>query len=106
MRKDSRYSHINNHYLSVIDFRLKKYQALRKGVYERDNFTCYLCGARPDYIPPDYNGRYTLWAGGRLLEIDHIRPRVFGGDHSIENLRTICNSCNSQKNSQKEKRGK
>jgi len=35
--------------------------------------------------------------GDKVLEIDHIRPRVFGGDHSIENLRTICSSCNSRK---------
>lgn len=86
-------------YLPVIDFRHKKYQSLRKAVYERDNYTCCVCGLRPDCIPCDYNydGRYTLWVGDRVLEIDHIRPRVFGGDHSIENLSTICSSCNSRK---------
>lgn len=87
----------NMAYLPVIDFRLKKYQTLRKAVYQPDNFTCCVCGAKPEYIPPDYNGRYTLWVGDKVLEIDHIRPRVFGGDHSIENLRTICSSCNSRK---------
>ncbi|WP_078060607.1 HNH endonuclease [Desulfotomaculum copahuensis] len=92
-------------YLPVIDFRRKKYQALRKAVYERDNYTCCVCGARPDYIPCDYDGRYTLWVRDRVLEIDHIRPRIFGGDHSMKNLRTICSSCNSRK-AQTERKGR
>lgn len=32
------------------------------------------------------------------LTIDHIKPRVLGGTHDIENLQVLCRKCNSSKN--------
>lgn len=53
--------------------------ALRWMIWERDNFTCQLCGSR------------------RFLAIDHIYPRSKGGPTVAENLQTLCKSCNSAK---------
>ncbi len=34
----------------------------------------------------------------KLLEVDHINPRYFGGKDSIANLQTLCRYCNISKN--------
>ena len=52
---------------------------LRWEVWERDNFTCQVCGSR------------------RYLSIDHIVPVSKGGQTIKENLQTLCLSCNSRK---------
>lgn len=61
----------------------KKKKAIPKNlmwdVFERDNFTCQLCGSR------------------RFLTIDHIIPESKGGETTMENCQTLCNSCNSKK---------
>jgi 5-methylcytosine-specific restriction endonuclease McrA len=31
------------------------------------------------------------------MHIDHVIPRKVGGDHSLENLRVLCKSCNLRK---------
>jgi 5-methylcytosine-specific restriction endonuclease McrA len=31
------------------------------------------------------------------MHIDHIIPRKAGGDHSLDNLRVLCKSCNLRK---------
>ena len=49
-------------------------------VFERDGNLCTYCGSPYD------------------LTIDHIVPRVQGGDHEPSNLATACRSCNSAKN--------
>lgn len=33
-----------------------------------------------------------------LLEVDHINSKYFGGTNAIDNLQTLCRSCNSTKN--------
>jgi len=53
---------------------------LKWKVWERDDFTCKFCGKRKD------------------LSVDHIQPESFGGKLEIENLQTLCRSCNSIKN--------
>lgn len=52
---------------------------LRYQIMSRDNWACRLCGSK------DYP------------EIDHIKPIVFGGDNSPENLRVLCHECNMGK---------
>jgi len=52
---------------------------LRWQIWERDNFECQMCGART------------------FLSIDHIFPESKGGDLSLDNLQTLCKSCNSKK---------
>jgi hypothetical protein len=48
-------------------------------VWERDNFTCMHCGSR------------------RYLTVDHIVPEARGGTLAMDNLQTLCKSCNSKK---------
>lgn len=83
--------------LRNLDYRLKKNQELRRLVYIRDDFTCYVCGWVPAYKPTDYNGRYTISTIDNSLNIDHVTPRIRGGTHNVDNLRTICHRCNSRK---------
>jgi len=52
---------------------------LRMQIFERDNFTCQLCGRST----PDVK-----------LELDHIKPVAEGGTDNPENLRTTCYACN------------
>ena len=54
-------------------------QALRWEVFRRDGFSCLSCGSQSD------------------LTADHIHPEKLGGEATIENLRTLCRSCNSKK---------
>ncbi len=52
---------------------------VRFEVFKRDSFKCQYCGA----VAPDV-----------LLEVDHIKPVVAGGNNKITNLITACKSCN------------
>lgn len=52
---------------------------LRKMVYERDHCRCITCGATDH------------------LSLDHIIPWSLGGEDTMENLQTMCRSCNSRK---------
>jgi 5-methylcytosine-specific restriction endonuclease McrA len=54
-------------------------EALRWEVFERDDFRCRMCGAR------------------RWLRADHIIPESKGGEMTLDNLQTLCRSCNSKK---------
>lgn len=53
--------------------------AIRRAVYARDGHICQICGATED------------------LTLDHIWPQSLGGEHTLENLRVLCRSCNSAK---------
>ncbi|MFF9403715.1 HNH endonuclease [Streptomyces sp. NPDC014744] len=50
-------------------------------VFRRDGFRCLACGSEDD------------------LTIDHVQHQSAGGRHGIENLRTLCRSCNSRRGS-------
>lgn len=75
--------------------------SLRKAVFEKNNFTCVICGWTPLKVPTKYDGKNTVMSAhnGTLvwLEVDHIKSRVKGGDHDITNLQTMCNKCNCSK---------
>lgn len=51
----------------------------RERVLARDHYRCVYCNA----TPPVYE-----------LTLDHVEPRVKGGDQSDGNLVTCCKSCN------------
>lgn len=53
--------------------------ALRKEVFERDAYRCQECN------------------GWLALSVDHIVPESHGGPTTLENLQTLCRSCNSRK---------
>lgn len=52
---------------------------LRAAVYDRDGRACRECGSTSD------------------LTLDHIYPYSLGGEDTLDNLRTLCRSCNSTK---------
>ena len=57
-----------------------EWRAVRKQIFERDNYTCLYCNKK----------------GGKL-EVDHIVPLSRGGNNDTENLTTSCQKCNRQK---------
>jgi 5-methylcytosine-specific restriction endonuclease McrA len=54
----------------------------RDRVFERDDYRCVYCGQR---------------FAADELSIDHVEPRVRGGDQSTGNLVTACKGCNTLK---------
>ena len=62
--------------------RIKMPLAVKKYVFERDNYHCQSCGQT-----------------GRKIEltIDHIIPLATGGSNDISNLQTLCRCCNTKK---------
>ena len=57
--------------------------ALRHEVFHRDGYRCLECGATNKDIQ---------------LEIDHITPVTQGGTDELNNLQTLCMTCNRAKN--------
>lgn len=57
----------------------RKYRAWRKSVFERDDYTCQLCGKR----------------GGVELAVDHIKPFALYPElrFDMSNARTLCRPC-------------
>ena len=55
---------------------------LRFLVLQRDNFKCCNCGASPAKNP------------AVELQVDHITPWAKGGETIVENLQTLCSTCN------------
>ena len=56
--------------------------SLRDRVFARDGYRCVYCG-----IP----------FPGEQLSLDHVQPRMRGGDNSEGNLVTCCRECNRSK---------
>lgn len=54
-------------------------KSVRATVYDRDGGACKTCGATDD------------------LSVDHIVPQRRGGTHALDNLQTLCRSCNARK---------
>jgi hypothetical protein len=59
-------------------------QVLRTAVMERDLYRCRQCGTHLD------------------LTVDHVHPESLGGETVLENLQTLCRSCNSKKGAEVE----
>ena len=57
---------------------------LRDRVFRRDGYRCVYCGI----VHP-----------GEQLTLDHVQPRMRGGDNSEGNLVTACAACNTRKGS-------
>jgi len=56
----------------------------REQIFARDDYHCVYCGER---FEPD------------ALTVDHVQPRMRGGDRSGGNLVTACGGCNVRKGS-------
>jgi len=75
------------------DERAKKYNVAYEkinanDIYKRDNYRCLSCGCKvvkSDTYRPDQ------------ATIDHVIPMSKGGSHTIDNIVTMCHTCNSIK---------
>ena len=61
----------------------------RAKVFERDDFTCQLCGDRLEMDAPRWHPKSPT--------IDHIVPLSTGGDHLYSNIQAACFRCNTSK---------
>lgn len=62
-------------------------RAVRVSIYERDNWTCGICG---DAIPRDVHSN-----DNQAASLDHIIPRSHGGSDDPSNLRASHRYCNT-----------
>lgn len=60
---------------------------LKAEVFDRNGFTCQMCGATPGEIDADTGRKVRLHVG-------HIVDKSLGGRDELSNLRTLCSSCN------------
>jgi HNH endonuclease len=60
---------------------------LRAQVFDRNGFTCQMCGLTPGDIDP-YTRRKVR------LHVGHIVDKNIGGKEELSNLRTLCSTCN------------
>lgn len=58
-------------------------------VFERDNWTCYMCGITVDAGADCYQPNSAT--------VDHVIPFAQGGQHTLSNVRCACFHCNSSK---------
>lgn len=72
----------NTHVMRGYDIHYVLNKSVRKKIIERDGEICQICGATGDDVK---------------YEVDHIYPRVLGGDNRVENLQVLCTRCNKSK---------
>lgn len=73
----------------------------KEAVFERDNYTCQICGISRDYLDDLCPGLGDYL----LLEADHIRSVKRGGTgNDIDNLQCLCWRCNRKKGCNKTNR--
>ncbi len=65
---------------------------LRAEIFDRNGFTCQMCGAVAGEPHPWDIGRKTR------LHIGHVIDKSVGGTDDISNLRTLCSVCNEGAN--------
>ena len=61
---------------SIVYFRGEE---IRNIVFKRDNYSCQKCQSKDN------------------ISIDHVVSVLNGGEDSLDNLQTLCKSCNSSK---------
>jgi 5-methylcytosine-specific restriction endonuclease McrA len=72
--------------------------SVKNEVFERDNYTCQICGISRDYLDSFCEGLGDYL----LLEADHIRSVSQGGTgRDIDNLQCLCWRCNRKKGGNK-----
>ncbi|MGI9090140.1 MAG: DEAD/DEAH box helicase family protein [Gemmatimonadaceae bacterium] len=54
---------------------------IKRAVLTRDEYRCLCCGSKQR----------------RALQVDHVAPTYFGGRHDMDNLQTLCSTCNRTK---------
>lgn len=72
-------THKYNPFRCLIDGRRNVYKRNRLLCIQRDNYKCIWCGV------------------SEKLTVDHIIQRSKGGTHELDNLRTLCQSCHTQR---------
>lgn len=60
---------------------------LRRAIHRRDGWECLFCGMGP----------FTQGYDGSPLQLDHIQPWSAGGSDRSDNLRTLCEPCNTDR---------
>lgn len=87
-----------------LKFRYPAHAALRAHVFHRDGFRCCRCPAVGVDVPTNYDGRYVLYTNTRvsdcwrdMLILDHVITLRAGGRSVVENLQTLCETCNRRK---------
>lgn len=88
-----------------LKFKNPAHAAARAHVYHRDGYRCVRCGVAAINVPRDYTGRMTLETSALcrdgvnrvLLVLDHAVTLKAGGKNRVENLQTMCETCNLQK---------
>lgn len=93
-----------------VDGYLVKQQSLRYATFYQKGTTCVCCGKQGTHFrldieqgaDPESTKRrhFNLYAeDGTLITKDHIRPKSLGGEDCIDNLQTMCKTCNELKRS-------
>lgn len=65
----------------------------RRGVLERDQYTCVYCGGRPGHVTHDRSRILTI----DDFTVDHIIPSSRGGHSNWTNTACCCYECNHRK---------
>lgn len=60
---------------------------LRAEVFDRNGFTCQMCGLSPGDIDPNTGRKVRLHVG-------HIKDKNLGDKDELSNLRVLCSTCN------------
>ncbi len=67
--------------------RLRLSLSIRKKIFKRDGWICTYCGKQ---LPKKR---------GEHVTVDHVVPKIKGGNDEENNLTTSCDSCNKNKGS-------